>query len=147
MHGTKSLKFVRYRICKKKKKKLRILTQTPLNKLVCTAQYNGRCLINVAIPVKFVACFLPVYPQSLTLNSNKQQITQKALNSDVLHTDRHSGCVCNAATAAARLSPGPKFGTLDSTRRIENLDETDSGRSPAEIVGSNPTGGMDICLL
>jgi len=21
------------------------------------------------------------------------------------------------------------------------------GRSPAEIVGSNPTGGMDICLL
>ena len=22
-----------------------------------------------------------------------------------------------------------------------------SGRSPADIVGSNPTGGMDICLL
>ena len=22
-----------------------------------------------------------------------------------------------------------------------------SGRSPAEILGSNPTGGMDICLL
>jgi len=22
-----------------------------------------------------------------------------------------------------------------------------SGRSPAEIVGSNPTGGTDICLL
>ena len=22
-----------------------------------------------------------------------------------------------------------------------------AGRSPAEIVGSNPTGGMDICLL
>jgi len=22
-----------------------------------------------------------------------------------------------------------------------------TGRSPAEIVGSNPTGGMDICLL
>ena len=21
------------------------------------------------------------------------------------------------------------------------------GRSPAEILGSNPTGGMDICLL
>ena len=21
------------------------------------------------------------------------------------------------------------------------------GRSPAEIVGSNPTGGMDVCLL
>jgi len=24
---------------------------------------------------------------------------------------------------------------------------TAAGRSPAEIVGSNPTGGMDICLL
>jgi hypothetical protein len=23
----------------------------------------------------------------------------------------------------------------------------DCGHSPAEIVGSNPTGGMDICLL
>ena len=22
-----------------------------------------------------------------------------------------------------------------------------SGRSPAEIVGSNPNGGMDVCLL
>ena len=22
-----------------------------------------------------------------------------------------------------------------------------AGRSPAEIVGSNPTGGMNICLL
>jgi hypothetical protein len=22
-----------------------------------------------------------------------------------------------------------------------------SGRSPAEIVGSNPTAGMDVCLL
>jgi len=22
-----------------------------------------------------------------------------------------------------------------------------TGRSPAEILGSNPTGGMDICLL
>jgi hypothetical protein len=21
------------------------------------------------------------------------------------------------------------------------------GRSPAEIMGSNPTGGMDVCLL
>jgi hypothetical protein len=21
------------------------------------------------------------------------------------------------------------------------------GRSPAEIVGSNPTGGMDVCLV
>jgi len=25
--------------------------------------------------------------------------------------------------------------------------ERAAGRSPAEIVGSNPTGGMDICLL
>jgi len=29
--------------------------------------------------------------------------------------------------------------------RVKSL--TLSGRSPAEIVGSNPTGGMDICLL
>jgi len=25
--------------------------------------------------------------------------------------------------------------------------ESDAGRSPAEIAGSNPTGGMAICLL
>ena len=32
---------------------------------------------------------------------------------------------------------------------LMSLDHTnnDAGRSPAEIVGSNPTGGMDICLL
>ena len=29
------------------------------------------------------------------------------------------------------------------TKHINTL----CGRSPAEIVGSNPTGGMDICLL
>ena len=27
------------------------------------------------------------------------------------------------------------------------LDVSAAGRSHAEIVGSNPTGGMDICLL
>jgi len=32
---------------------------------------------------------------------------------------------------------------LDHTQRRS----TACGRSPAEIVGSNPTGGMDICLL
>ena len=31
---------------------------------------------------------------------------------------------------------------LDHTQRPEAW-----GRSPAEILGSNPTGGMDICLL
>ena len=31
--------------------------------------------------------------------------------------------------------------TQDLSRRAA------AGRSPAEIVGSNPTGGMDICLL
>ena len=33
------------------------------------------------------------------------------------------------------------WSTHDLSRRAA------TGRSPAEIVGSNPTGGMDICLL
>jgi hypothetical protein len=32
---------------------------------------------------------------------------------------------------------------LDHTQRRSKV----CGRSPAEILGSNPTGGMDICLL
>ena len=32
--------------------------------------------------------------------------------------------------------------TINIKHRVSN-----SGRSPAEIVGSNPTGGMDFCLL
>ena len=35
---------------------------------------------------------------------------------------------------------------LDHTQRRGTVG-TATGRSPAEIVGSNPTGGMDICLL
>ena len=35
----------------------------------------------------------------------------------------------------------PVLFTQDLSRRAA------AGRSPAEIVGSNPTGGMDICLL
>jgi hypothetical protein len=31
--------------------------------------------------------------------------------------------------------------------RIRDKSLTLCGRSPAEIVGSTPTGGMDICLL
>ena len=46
----------------------------------------------------------------LTLNSDKQQITQKALNADVIHTDRHSGSARIAATAAPSLSTAPTFG-------------------------------------
>jgi len=38
-----------------------------------------------------------------------------------------------------------------SRKRVKTLTLTllmsAAGRSPAEIVGSNPTGGMDICLL
>ena len=30
---------------------------------------------------------------------------------------------------------------------IASIMKKYSGRSPAEILGSNPTGGMDICLL
>jgi hypothetical protein len=81
-----------------------------VNKLVCTANYKVRCLLNVAIPVKFVACVFPLYPQSLTLISNTQKITQKSLNSDVLHTDRHSGSVRIAVIAAVTLSPRLNFG-------------------------------------
>jgi hypothetical protein len=35
------------------------------------------------------------------------------------------------------------------TTNTNNYDvlQQESGRTPAEIVGSNPTGGMDICLL
>ena len=37
---------------------------------------------------------------------------------------------------------------LDHTQRRTTVARTTAyGRSPAEIVGSNPTGGMDICLL
>jgi len=38
---------------------------------------------------------------------------------------------------------------LDHTQRRSTVGRTplDGGHSPAEIVGSNPTGGMDICLL
>jgi hypothetical protein len=32
-------------------------------------------------------------------------------------------------------------------RTHDLVRRADAGRSPAEIVGSNPTGGMDICLL
>ena len=40
--------------------------------------------------------------------------------------------------------------TLREERRLrvfENSRRAAAGSSPAEIVGSNPTGGMDICLL
>ena len=36
---------------------------------------------------------------------------------------------------------------LDHTQRRTTVGRTPLGRWPAEIVGSNPTGGMDICLL
>ena len=39
---------------------------------------------------------------------------------------------------------------LDHTQRRTTVDlsrRAAAGRSPAEIVGSNPTGDMDICLL
>ena len=43
------------------------------------------------------------------------------------------------------------FGTVKILTRIwaanVRLLAGPSGRSPAEIVGSNPTGDMDVCLL
>ena len=36
---------------------------------------------------------------------------------------------------------------LDHTQRRTTVGRTPLDEWPAEIVGSNPTGGMDICLL
>ena len=37
---------------------------------------------------------------------------------------------------------------LDHTQQRSTVSAGErQGRSPAEILGSNPTGGMDICLL
>ena len=36
---------------------------------------------------------------------------------------------------------------LDEIRTQDLSRRAACGRSPAEIVGSNPTGGMNICLL
>ena len=96
---------------------VRILTHTILKKLRGTANYICFWLLNVAFPTTFITshyCFLSLYPHSfplyLTVNSDKKQVTHKALNADVLHTDRHSGCVFITATPAARLSTTPTFG-------------------------------------
>ena len=81
---------------------VRLLKHTLLNKLRCTAKLWACCLLNIAIPTTTVTsnyicqlCFLPPLSQPLPLylnfNSDKQQITHKALHSDVLHTARHSG--------------------------------------------------------
>jgi len=37
--------------------------------------------------------------------------------------------------------------THDTHNRQIFMPPVGAGRSPAEILGSNPTGGMDICLL
>jgi hypothetical protein len=52
---------------------------------------------------------LPLY---LTVNSDKQQITQTALKADVLHTDRHSAFAHIAATPAASHETAPTFGII-----------------------------------
>ena len=44
----------------------------------------------------------------------------------------------------------PNIVWVIKSRRIKwagHVARMAAGRSPAEIVGSNPTGGMDICLL
>ena len=89
---------------------------TLLNKLRCTANYKCFSLLNVAIPATLVTshyCFLLLYTHSITihlnLKSDKKQITNKTLNADELHTDRHSGSAHIAATPAASLSATIKF--------------------------------------
>ena len=37
--------------------------------------------------------------------------------------------------------------SLTLRQLMSYIYDISKGRSPAEIVGSNPTGGMDICLL
>ena len=87
-----------------------------LNKLRCTANYKCCPLLNVAIPATLVTshyCFLLLYRHSITihlnLKSDKKQISNKTLNADDLHTDRHSGIARIEATPAAILSATIKF--------------------------------------
>ena len=47
----------------------------------------------------------------------------------------------NVVVAVLLVVVGPERTDHDLSRRAG------TGRSPAEILGANPTGGMDICLL
>ena len=61
---------------------------------------------------------------------------------------------CSSATHCGWWPPH-SWGFLGHTQRRNTVGRTPlyewsarrKGRTPAEIVGSNPTGGMDICLL
>jgi len=59
-------------------------------------------------------------------------------SSGVFHCT-HSNSICHTGLLTACKQD--QDGTQDLSRRAA------CGRSPAEILGSNPTGGMDICLF
>jgi hypothetical protein len=65
----------------------------------------------------------PTHTPSLTVSSDKQQITQKALNADVLHTDRHPRCAAMQLLQQPVLQQNQRLEFLNSKRCIENLDE------------------------
>jgi hypothetical protein len=120
---------------------VRILMLTLLNKLRCTANYKACCLLSFSIPATCVTshCLLPLYPHSLplhlTINSNKQQIIQKAIKTDAIHTDRHLGYV------TLQLLQQPVFHLhriwrfLDSTRGIEYFVKNKSSSVTVEVWG------------
>jgi len=60
-----------------------------------------------------------------------------------------TGCVYNMINSIK--SPASVSGNVSKPRLMSHVGRVRrvvcAGRSPAEIVGSNPTGGMDVCLL
>ena len=61
-------------------------------------------------------------------------------------SERTDGCFTAAFSKTQHASFSVRCGTV-AAQRLAVAMEHESGRSPAEIVGSNPTGGMDGCLL
>jgi len=79
-------------------------------------------------------------------NENAQVLRNSAVRSLSLLTSRWSRCIwasrlpCTACAILReiKISCGPVPVAVQSTAQVH-------GRSPGEIVGSNPTGGMDVC--
>ena len=94
-----------------------------------------------------VSHFIVSHTPSLTVNSNKQQITHKALNADVLHTDRHS------RYAALQLLQQPVFnqyrslGFLDSTRGSEYVGKNKSSSVTVEVWNRESATNPLIIIL
>ena len=108
---------------------------------------NTKRMVNI-VEWNFYHVYFPVKTKKKMVHLTLRVLMSYIYGAPILDVSRsHTTAHHSRQDSSGRVISSSQRPLPDNTRHSQQTNIYACGRSPVEIVGSNPTGGMDICLL